>query len=130
MLLLKYALLATGSILFLTGVLVVLLDAHRTWKLSQTIPPTEPWPPADAFRWGLASRLAVLASLALLPALGIVVVPSGMAGVRVSQIVAERLSDKVQMMMVPMDGKFFFANDVLRATPIAGMPMLPSDQRT
>jgi regulator of protease activity HflC (stomatin/prohibitin superfamily) len=86
MLLLKYALLATGSILFLTGVLVVLIDAHRTWKLSQTIPPTEPWPPADAFRWGLASRLAVLAFLALLPALGIVVVPTGMAGVRVSQI--------------------------------------------
>ena len=28
---------------------------------------------------------------------------------------AERLSDKLQIMMVPADGKFFFANDVLRS---------------
>jgi regulator of protease activity HflC (stomatin/prohibitin superfamily) len=34
----------------------------------------------------LAVRLAMLAWLPLLPALSIVVVPSGMAGVRVSQI--------------------------------------------
>jgi len=32
----------------------------------------------------------------------------------IQKIIAERLSDKVQVMMVPMDGKFFFANDVLR----------------
>jgi regulator of protease activity HflC (stomatin/prohibitin superfamily) len=37
----------------------------------------------------------------------------------IQKIIAERLSDKVQIMMVPSDGKFFFANDVLRATPIA-----------
>jgi regulator of protease activity HflC (stomatin/prohibitin superfamily) len=39
----------------------------------------------------------------------------------IQKIVAERLSDKVQIMMVPMDGKFFFTNDVLRAgtLPIA-----------
>jgi regulator of protease activity HflC (stomatin/prohibitin superfamily) len=35
----------------------------------------------------------------------------------IQKIIAERLSDKVQIMMVPMDGKFFFANDVLRANP-------------
>jgi len=35
----------------------------------------------------------------------------------IQKIIAERLSDKVQIMMVPMDGKFFFANDVLKATP-------------
>jgi regulator of protease activity HflC (stomatin/prohibitin superfamily) len=29
--------------------------------------------------------------------------------------VAQRLSDKVQIMMVPSDGKFFFTNDVLRS---------------
>jgi regulator of protease activity HflC (stomatin/prohibitin superfamily) len=29
--------------------------------------------------------------------------------------IAERLSDKVQIMMVPNDGKFFFTNDVLRS---------------
>jgi regulator of protease activity HflC (stomatin/prohibitin superfamily) len=32
----------------------------------------------------------------------------------IQKIVAERLSDKVQIMMVPTDGKFFFASDVLR----------------
>jgi regulator of protease activity HflC (stomatin/prohibitin superfamily) len=30
------------------------------------------------------------------------------------KIIADKLSDKVQIMMVPSDGKFFFANDVLR----------------
>ena len=35
----------------------------------------------------------------------------------IQKIVAERLSDKVQIMMVPMDGKFFFTNDVLKALP-------------
>ena len=30
----------------------------------------------------------------------------------INKIVAERLSDKLQIMMVPADGKFFFANDV------------------
>jgi regulator of protease activity HflC (stomatin/prohibitin superfamily) len=34
----------------------------------------------------------------------------------IQKIIAERLSDKVQVMMVPMDGKFFFANDVLKGT--------------
>jgi regulator of protease activity HflC (stomatin/prohibitin superfamily) len=33
----------------------------------------------------------------------------------IQKIIAERLSDKVQIMMVPNDGKFFFANDVLKA---------------
>jgi regulator of protease activity HflC (stomatin/prohibitin superfamily) len=38
--------------------------------------------------------------------------------------IAQRLSDKVQIMMVPNDGKFFFANDVLRSamTSDAGDP--------
>jgi regulator of protease activity HflC (stomatin/prohibitin superfamily) len=39
--------------------------------------------------------------------------------------VAQRLSDRVQIMMVPTDGKFFFTNDVLKsvqgATSMAGM---------
>ena len=33
----------------------------------------------------------------------------------IQKIIAERLSDKVQIMMVPNDGKYFFANDVLRS---------------
>jgi regulator of protease activity HflC (stomatin/prohibitin superfamily) len=36
----------------------------------------------------------------------------------IQKIIAERLSDKVQIMMVPADGKFFFANDVLKSSPV------------
>jgi len=37
----------------------------------------------------------------------------------INKIIAERLSDKMQIMMVPSDGKFFF-NDVLKGnTPMA-----------
>jgi regulator of protease activity HflC (stomatin/prohibitin superfamily) len=32
----------------------------------------------------------------------------------INKIIAERLSDKIQMVMVPSDGKFFFASDVFR----------------
>jgi regulator of protease activity HflC (stomatin/prohibitin superfamily) len=37
----------------------------------------------------------------------------------INKIVAERLSDKLQIMMVPADGKFFFANDVLHGMNVA-----------
>jgi regulator of protease activity HflC (stomatin/prohibitin superfamily) len=37
----------------------------------------------------------------------------------INKIVAERLSDKLQIMMVPSDGKFFFANDVLHSMNMA-----------
>jgi len=37
----------------------------------------------------------------------------------INKIVAERLSDKLQIMMVPADGKFFFANDVLHSMSAA-----------
>jgi regulator of protease activity HflC (stomatin/prohibitin superfamily) len=33
----------------------------------------------------------------------------------INKIVAERLSDKIQVVMVPSDGKFFFASDVFRS---------------
>jgi regulator of protease activity HflC (stomatin/prohibitin superfamily) len=36
----------------------------------------------------------------------------------INKIIAERLSDKVQIVMVPSDGKMFFANDVLKGLPI------------
>jgi len=32
----------------------------------------------------------------------------------INKIIAEKLSDKIQVMMVPSDGKFFFANDVMK----------------
>ena len=55
----------------------------------------------------------------------------------INKIVAERLSDKIQVMMVPSDGKFFFANDVMRglASPSVGSQMdsedpAPAPQKT
>jgi len=50
----------------------------------------------------------------------------------INKIVAERLSDKLQIMMVPADVKFFFANDVLRSmnmTNQAGQAEQPQEQQ-
>ena len=49
----------------------------------------------------------------------------------IQKIIAERLSDKLQIMMVPTDGKFFFANDVLRSAfsgPAAAQQDDPDDE--
>ncbi len=40
----------------------------------------------------------------------------------IQKIIAEKLSDKVQIMMVPNDGKFFFANDVLKGSAATETP--------
>jgi len=40
----------------------------------------------------------------------------------IQKIVAERLSDKLQIMMVPMDGRNFFANDVFRSVASGFVP--------
>jgi regulator of protease activity HflC (stomatin/prohibitin superfamily) len=45
----------------------------------------------------------------------------------INKIVAERLSDKLQIMMVPSDGKFFFANDVLRSMTTANQASQAQD---
>jgi regulator of protease activity HflC (stomatin/prohibitin superfamily) len=47
----------------------------------------------------------------------------------INKIVAERLSDKLQIMMVPADGKFFFANDVLRSMNVANQSGQAEQQR-
>ena len=44
----------------------------------------------------------------------------------IQKIVAERLSDKMQIMMVPMDGRNFFANEVFRAAAPAVEPPAPA----
>lgn len=44
----------------------------------------------------------------------------------VQYTVAEKLSDKVQIMLVPNDGKFFFTNDVLRSAMNADSSAAPS----
>jgi hypothetical protein len=40
----------------------------------------------------------------------------------VQYTVAQRLSDRVQIMMVPNDGKFFFTNDVLKSAAALDPP--------
>jgi len=45
----------------------------------------------------------------------------------INKIVAERLSDKLQIMMVPSDGKFFFANDVLRSMNVSNQASQAED---
>jgi regulator of protease activity HflC (stomatin/prohibitin superfamily) len=43
----------------------------------------------------------------------------------INKIVAERLSDKIQVVMVPSDGKFFFASDVFKSA--AGSPIVKQE---
>ncbi|HEY1160720.1 MAG TPA: SPFH domain-containing protein [Terracidiphilus sp.] len=43
----------------------------------------------------------------------------------INKIVAERLSDKIQVLMVPSDGKFFFANDVFKS--MASIPVIKQE---
>ncbi len=77
MLFVKY-LLVTGAVgLFATAAAIVILDLYRAFRVPDAAAPV---------RWRLAGRLAALGWLPLLTALSVVVVPSGMAGVRVSQI--------------------------------------------
>jgi regulator of protease activity HflC (stomatin/prohibitin superfamily) len=50
----------------------------------------------------------------------------------INKIVAERLSDKIQLVMVPSDGKFFFANDVFKnvaTSPIMKKEMDSNDDQ-
>jgi regulator of protease activity HflC (stomatin/prohibitin superfamily) len=48
----------------------------------------------------------------------------------IQKIIAERLSDKVQIMMVPADGKFFFANDVLRSSMAMATKPVAAEKET
>jgi hypothetical protein len=76
MLLLKCMMLAFGALLFVTGILVVVMDAHRTWRLAQATFASDEWNEPSPFRWRIALRYAVPACLVLAPALGIwVVIP-------------------------------------------------------
>jgi regulator of protease activity HflC (stomatin/prohibitin superfamily) len=45
----------------------------------------------------------------------------------INKIIAEKLSDKIQVMMVPSDGKFFFANDVMKSFGAPGHPEADGD---
>src|SRR5205085_9054561 len=76
MLLLKYLLVVASIGFFGAAAAVLVADVVKAVRSAEPL----------AVRWRLAARLALFAWLPLLPALSIVVVPSGMAGVRVSQL--------------------------------------------
>src|SRR2546430_16425525 len=76
MLLLKCVLLAGGIGMIVTSAVMLLSDAHRMWVLSEPV----------VVRRHSAGRLAAFACILILPALSIVVVPSGMAGVGGSSV--------------------------------------------
>jgi regulator of protease activity HflC (stomatin/prohibitin superfamily) len=46
----------------------------------------------------------------------------------IQKIIAERLSDKLQIIMVPTDGQNFFASDVLRSAFAGGTPQSHTDE--
>ena len=88
MLLLRDLLLAAGFGLFAAAAAVLLYDAFRWWTRYRAPEAEE----SEAFRihWRWAAKLAAAAWIPLLAGFSIVVIPSGMAGVRVSQISGPR----------------------------------------
>ena len=76
MLAIKFVLLAGSLTALVAALFILLFDAHKVMYSPEPVP----------VRWRRATRLMLLAVILLLPGLSIVVVPSGMAGVRVSQL--------------------------------------------
>ncbi len=92
MLVLKYVLLMVAIGLLVVAAGIVLYDIYLGWQhrrrlLAGTV---EGGPPEPPIRWRLGRRLALLPIIPLLLGMSIVVVPAGMAGVRVSQISGTR----------------------------------------
>jgi hypothetical protein len=193
MLFLKYLLTWGGIAMIATaaGILTYDIRLEMLYRRALAVAGSAPIPPIPHLRWRGALGLALLAWGPILAALGIIVVPSGMAGRQIEQsmleaqarkeatvknaeamaeakvidskvererrkmlsnaeadrirvtaaadpermqsegaqlrqdpllinkIIAERLSDKLQIMMVPSDSKVFFTNDSLRGMNVA-----------
>src|SRR5437868_15053322 len=86
MLFLKYLLMigGIGMIVVAAGILSYDLSLEIRYRRMMAAG-TTPLPPVPTFRWRTAVAFAMLAWAPILIALSIVVVPSGMAGVRVGQ---------------------------------------------
>src|SRR5258708_811092 len=87
MLALKYLLITTGLGIILAALSILTFDLYRELlhRRALAMPGADPIP-HKPLRWLASLALALLAWGPLLLAFGIVVVPSGMAGVRVSQL--------------------------------------------
>src|SRR5579863_2604460 len=87
MLALKYLLVTFGLGMILAAMSILAYDLYREWiyRRALSVAPTGPLPALPQLRWQTSLALALLAWGPLLLAFSIVVVPSGTAGVRVSQ---------------------------------------------
>src|SRR5437588_12260634 len=87
MLFVKYLLMTSGIGMILAAVGILSYDVYLELAYRRAMAPTGPDQrlPISQMRWRTSLALAMLAWAPLLLALSIVVVPSGMAGVRVSQ---------------------------------------------
>src|SRR5712692_6012163 len=91
MLALKYVLLLGGFGLFIVAVAIVMFDIYQEAERRRLLARGElTVRPARVIRWQAAGKLALLALLPLVASQGIIVVPSGMAAVRVSQFSGPR----------------------------------------
>lgn len=87
MLALKYLLITGGLGMILVAMGILAYDLYREliYRRALSAAPTASLPPLPQLRWRTSLALALLAWGPLLLAFSIVVVPSGTAGVRVSQ---------------------------------------------
>ena len=86
MVLFKYVLLLGGTGMIGAAVAVLSLDLYRISQHRQlTATPGASIPPAQEAHWRAVLALALLAWGPIILAMGIVIVPSGTSGVRVSQ---------------------------------------------
>ena len=82
----KYMLFLTAAALFVTAAAIVLYDLWLGLKARQEVSVAGEAAEPDPVRWRTTVALAVLAWIPILLAVSIAIVPSGSAGVRVSQI--------------------------------------------
>jgi len=92
MLFFKYVMLAGAIVLFTSAVLIICYDLYllAVYRKRLALSPDQPLPIPRPIRWRQASRIAGLAMVPLLVGLSIVVIPSGSAAVRVSQLSGTR----------------------------------------
>ncbi|HMD85020.1 MAG TPA: SPFH domain-containing protein [Terriglobia bacterium] len=92
MLLLKYLMMIAGMGMYLVAATLVAYDVYMADRHRRLLGlgAADKTPTPKPIRWKAAKKLAMIAWLPLLIGLSIVVVPSGMAGVRVSQISGTR----------------------------------------
>src|SRR5215831_64670 len=85
MLFLKYLLMTGGIGMILVAVGILTYDLSLEMRYRRAVLDPGPVPPEPQIRWRTALAFGMLAWAPILLALSIIVVPSGMAGVRVSQ---------------------------------------------